>query len=104
MPEWLKHIKKDNHKTYCGLWSQGMWLFQSLEHAELAILQEQRLVPCKKCLMAVRKVEVSVVGLRKTCDHYIKTNLCRFLKNAHNEPAICDLTATNPCVGFHEET
>ena len=50
------------------------------------------------------KFDKSAVGLKKTCDHYIvETNKCRFFKNDANESIVCDLTPTNPCVGFHKE-
>ena len=115
MKDWIKHIKKDDNKTYCGLDSSGLWLFQNLEHAELAILQEQCNLPCKKCLKAAKGVEISVVKMRQGCTHYDhKTNLCKFLKVNRDEsgyitkgvgdgvlyPAPCDLNAKSSCIGY----
>ena len=55
MSDWrkcIRHTREDmKEKSWCGrTLCSSDWVFQSLDHAARAQMDEDRLVPCKKCL------------------------------------------------------
>ncbi len=62
--DYTKHIVREGRVTWCGLpkWSY-MWCFQDLTHAEMAVEQGSRLVPCERCLAEAHKAAEPVEGI-----------------------------------------
>jgi hypothetical protein len=50
MADWIKHIKNESKTAWCGADITMTFAFENLEHAQLTMQQEGRLVPCAKCL------------------------------------------------------
>jgi len=56
-PEWLKCIQASKTETACGRTREPFeWCFVDLEHAQGAVKQGSRLVPCEGCLSALEGV------------------------------------------------
>ena len=52
-PEYIKCIQsqEDSRKTACGRWKNFEFVYRDLEHAELSIKLQDRIIPCEACLM-----------------------------------------------------
>ena len=49
--DYIKCIAKEGKRSWCG--SNPLFLLTDIEHAELAVAQEQYMIPCPLCLRAI---------------------------------------------------
>lgn len=58
-PEWVKCIKHTHEEkkttSWCGREVSMEWAFVDLDHAAYSNLNQDRLIPCKKCVRAAIK-------------------------------------------------
>ncbi len=50
MSDYIKHIHKEDGKSWCGKDVRGMWYFLDHKHAIDSVEYGSVSVPCKKCM------------------------------------------------------
>jgi len=60
MSDYIKHIHNADGKSWCGKDVRGDWYFLDHKHAIDSVEYGSIIIPCKKCMKAIRAVGVGV--------------------------------------------
>ena len=73
-PEYIECITKEGKKSWCG--GSERPFFTDLEHAELMVQQEGRLLPCSDCLKAIELAGINH-SIPEDVISYVKKELAK---------------------------